>query len=162
MIKHVPIVPTTNFCKYMCCQKRFLPLVLAWSSTLHKAQGATYGHTPPGQPPNLGKKLIVDVGSSKMEKDCPGLAYVAVSRGNFMGKGYKMKSAIYFIRDNFNLQRLTGMSKLKNGSSQTLHCQRRENWIKHLLHSVHRKGVSDSEGEQIIKWAERDKVDKAH
>ena len=146
----------------MCCQKKFLPLVLAWSSTLHKVQGATYVHTPPGQPPNLGKKLIVDIGSSKMDKDCPGLAYVAVSRGNSMGKGDKMKSAIYFIGDNFKLQRLSGMSMIKNGSRQTFHCKRRDNWIAHLHKLVHDSGVSENEGENIIEWAEKFRIDKDH
>ena len=46
-------------------QRRVLPLILCWSSTVHKMQGTTVGHTVI----NLGSKVFA-----------PGQAYVALSR----------------------------------------------------------------------------------
>ena len=137
----------------MCCQRRFIPLVMAWASTLHKLQGATYGKVPPGQPPNPGTKLIIDLGAKRSESDNPGLAYVAVSRGNTMGKGNRMESAIYFS-NNVTSERLQRMTIKANCNDKNVHCLRRNNWIKHLQKNIHEGlDLTRRETTKLTSWA---------
>ena len=151
--QHVPIPPAVIYCKYMCCQRHFIPLVMAWASTLHKLQGATYGKVPPGQPHNPGTKLIIDLDAKRSESDNPGLAYVAVSRGSTMGKGNRMESAIYFS-NNVTSERLQRMTIKANCNDKNVHCLRRNNWIKHLKKNIH-DGSTMTPGtkNQLLSWA---------
>ena len=138
----------------MCCQRKFVPLKLAWASTIHKLQGTTYGPSKPGEPKNPGETLIVDVGPKSQEKTHPGLAYVAISRGTSMRSDDLLNSAIYFVGQNFSKNRLTNMSMLEDGKRKTMYSQRRENWIKHLNNNVH-EGLDIEERQQrrIMEWA---------
>jgi len=140
---------------------KFVPLRLAWATTIHKLQGATYGPTKPGEPPNPGTKLILNIGGVKNESRTPGLAYVAASRGNTTGKGDKLKSAIYFEGgDDFNLKRFTNMTLKADKSRKTLNCARRDNWIRHLKKNVH-KGLEGQRmtEERLMEWSSEYRVD---
>ena len=144
----------------MCCERRFIPLTLACATTIHKAQGTEAGKTEPPRPPNPCTKIIVDLGGKKFEKDCPGLAYVAMTRANSLGKGNIMESALFFEGD-FTLDRLTEMTKKKGTSELTVHCKRRANWIKHLEKNVHGGADLDPlEKERIIRWATYARMDE--
>ena len=149
----VPIPTCTVNCDRHCCERRYIPLVLAWARTIHQLQGSTVGPTEPGKPTNPMKRLVVDLGSVSFEKTCPGVAYVAVSRANTMGKGDVMKSAIYFIGNSFTKDRLTNMTKLKNGSRFTKPHSRRQNWISYLNKHINSfKTTCKSQRTALIKW----------
>ena len=138
----------------MCRERRFVPLALAWATTIHKAQGTEAGKTEPPRPPNPCNKIIVNLGKMHFEKTCPGLAYVAMTRANSLGKGNIMESALYFMGDDFTKDRLTGMTKKKGTNELTLHCKRRANWIKHLERNMHKGADLDAFGkERLIQWA---------
>jgi hypothetical protein len=150
-------------CKNFCCTRKFIPLVLAWASTIHKLQGCTFGRTAPGEPPNPGTKLIMDLGNAAAEKRCPGLAYVAVSRGNSTGKGDMMNSAIYFIGKNFTRERLTGMTMKNKGKDKCILCARRDNWIEHLKKNTHGLNRAISENsDALIEWSKTYRIDRKH
>ena len=138
----------------MCCIRRFVPLTLAWATTIHKCQGTEAGKTKPPRPPNPCKRVIVDMGNTGFEKRTPGVAYVAMSRANTLGKGDIMESAIYFMGNEFTKERLTDMTKSSSTKETTEKCKRRANWINHLEDAVH--GVDDlneDEKQNIIDWA---------
>ena len=138
----------------MCCIRRFVPLTLAWATTIHKCQGTEAGKTEPPRPPNPCKRVIVDMGNTGFEKRTPGVAYVAMSRANTLGKGNIMESAIYFMGNEFTKERLTDMTKSSSTKETTEKCKRRANWINHLEDAVH--GVDDlneDEKQNIIDWA---------
>jgi len=163
VLQFVPIPPVTIPCSNRCCVKKFMPLVLSWASTIHKLQGSTFGRTLPGEPPNPGIKLVIDLGDSKAEKRCPGLAYVAVSRGNSTGKGDVMKSAIFFIGKNFTKTRLMGMTLKNKGKEKCVLCARRDNWIAHLRNRVH--GIDENikrNAHHLIEWANTFRIDRMH
>lgn len=138
-------------------------MVLAWASTIHKLQGSTFGRTKPGEPPNPGIKLVIDLGDEKAEKRTPGLAYVAVSRGNSTGKGDMMKSAIYFIGKNLTRKRLMGMTMKNKGKEKCVLCSRRDHWITYLKRNSHKlqKDILLRQA-SIIEWAKSYKIDRQH
>jgi len=107
--------------------------------------------------------LIIDLGDTKSEKRSPGLAYVAVSRGNSTGKGNNMNSAIYFIGKNTTLKRLTGMTMKDGGKNKCVLCARRDHWIAYLKKRSHWL-QSDVEKKQnsIIQWAKEYRIDRQH
>lgn len=149
----VPIPTCVVTCNSHCCQRRYIPLVLAWARTIHQLQGSTVGPTEPGKPTNPMKRLVVDLGSASFEKTCPGVAYVAVSRANTMGKGDVMKSAIYFVGNSFTKDRLTNMTRLKNGSRATKPHSRRQNWISYLNKHINNfKLTSEYKKAELIEW----------
>ena len=144
----------------MCCERKFVPLSLAWATTIHKAQGTEAGKTEPPRPPNPCTRLIVDLGDKSFEKRCPGIAYVAMTRANSMGKGNIMESAIYFMGSNFTRDRLTYMTRKKGTNELTEHCKRRANWINHLHRNIHGGANLDAFGkERLIQWALYARID---
>ena len=160
-IQSVPIPCCTVSCRDHCCQRRFIPLVLAWARTIHQLQGSTIGETEPGKPSNPMKRLVVDLGSISFEKTCPGLAYVAISRANSMGKGNCMKSTIYFVGESFTKERLTNMTKLKNGGRRTKNHSRRTNWINYLNKHSHGFDANSKSKKYILEWCSSHVQDKA-
>ena len=87
----------------MCCIRRFVPLTLAWATTIHKCQGTEAGKTEPPRPPNPCKRVIVDMGNTGFEKRTPGVAYVAMSRANTLERGISWNQQ--FILWVMNLQK---------------------------------------------------------
>ena len=156
------IPPTTIPCNKMCCVRRFVPLSLAWASTIHKAQGTEAGKTEPPRPPNPCCRIIVELGDMSDEKRNPGLTYVAMSRANSLGKGDIMESALYF-KGKFTLDGLKKMTK-KQGTNELIDkCKRRGNWIKHLEKNVHEGAeLSKLEKKRLIQWAIDARLDEDH
>lgn len=159
-LQAVPIPTCKMFCENHCCQREYLPLIMAWASSLHKQQGSTVGPMPPDKPPNPCECLVMNLGTLQFEKTCPGLAYVAVSRANTMGRGDIKKSAIYFVGNDFTNERLTNMTMLKDGSRKTLKVKRRTNWIKHLHRDVHGDNLRQEWRDYIIRWSTTYVVDR--
>jgi len=77
--KWVPIPPVELQCQSHCCNVKFIPLTLAYAKTGHTFQGQSAG------PGHVIPCIIIQPGSSKMEKLCPGLLYMLLSRGSTIG-----------------------------------------------------------------------------
>ena len=73
--QHVPIPPQEVLCDKGCCVARYCPLILAWTTTVHKFQGFEPGF----QQGDLIDRIIASLNNLDWGK-CPGAAYVATSR----------------------------------------------------------------------------------
>jgi len=99
--KWVPIPQVELQCQSHCCTVKFIPLSLAYAKTGHTFQGqsAGIGHAIPC--------IIIQPGSSKMEKLCPGLLYMFLSRGTTIGTPEcRSNSSIFFISDELTKERI--------------------------------------------------------
>ena len=97
-----------------------MPLITAWSTTIHKFQGFEAGHDDTDR----FKYLIIDPGNRTWEtKNCGGL-YVALSRG-------KELSNIYWINDGMCRSRITMGAYRKDGTLCELY-KKRQHWVNYL------------------------------
>ena len=157
--QYIPIPPVTVPCNNHCCSREFLPMVLCWATTIHKLQGITIGPTEPGKPPNAIETLIVNIGSEKFEKNTPGLAYVALSCGNTMGKGDIMKSAVYISGD-FTRDQITGMTYCRGQKRKTVVSLRCQHFIDYLeCHKCCFK-LGDKQTKALMRWATSHRVNQ--
>jgi hypothetical protein len=79
-----------NFSNY-CCQCNFVPLSLAYAKTGHKFHDQTYS---PGHPIPF---ITVQPWMMKMERSCPGVLYMFLSRATTIGTAEdRSTSAIFF------------------------------------------------------------------
>jgi hypothetical protein len=150
----VPIPYRETTCDKGCCRKKYVPLTLAFATTLHTCQGINAGPTQPGQPSNAVQKIILDPGNKQFETFCPGLFYVGLSRATTMGNGDKMKSAIYFMGQNIKRDRLLRMTYKTNSNEKLLRVLRRDAWTSELDKNEHKGNTSDKTAKKLFRWAE--------
>ena len=122
----------------MCCTAKCCPLVTAWATTIHKFQGFEAGFDET----DMFWRLIINPGSEKWEKDCPGAFYVSLSRAKTMGSrtsdtDFPKDSAIYWIGEGVNTNRIRqgAYKKRKKRSDPIRHCDaviKRERWVQYL------------------------------
>jgi len=122
----VPIPQIELSCSNFCCLIRFIPLSLAYAKTGHTFQGQSAG------PDHAIKCIIIQPGSCSMEKLCPGLLYMFISRGSTIGeKGNRIRSSIFFVGDELTKERIKNLTKTKSG--ELCHkIKRRTRWINYL------------------------------
>ena len=104
---YVPIPTITKQCDLShgrtCCERKNIPLQLAFGKTIHTFQGQTAGVSKPGQPENQFKRIIVDPGDRKFESHNIGTFYMLLSRITTLGDPEDiMPSSIYFTGENFD------------------------------------------------------------
>ena len=122
----------------MCCTAKCCPLVTAWATTIHKFQGFEAGFDET----DMFRRLIINPGSEKWEKDCPGAFYVSLSRAKTMGSrtsdtDFPKDSAIYWIGEGVNINRIRqgAYIKRKKRSDPIRQCDaviKRERWVQYL------------------------------
>ena len=142
----------------MCCERKYLPLRLAFALTVHRCQGLSAGKSKPGQPRNAIQRMVLDVGSRGFEALCPGAAYTGISRATTLGEDTIMNSALFFIGDNLNNSRLINMSQYAKQKKTLLRIRRRNNWTEILARNTHRNGKPNNEIEILTKWANEKRV----
>ena len=101
----IPIPSIEMNCSNYCCQFMFVPLSLAYSKTGHTFQGQTCG---PGHPIPC---IIVQPGTIKMERTCPGLLYMFLSRATTIGTPEdRSTSAIFFFTNELTKKRIQNLT----------------------------------------------------
>ena len=89
-----------------------------------------------------------------------GLFYTLLSRatslGNIDDATFK-DSAIYFIGNNMNEDRIRNITKNSNGNDY-LKVSKRNAWIGYLHKHKHTSGISNPEKQSIFQWAESTKI----
>ena len=161
----VPIVPFTVSCnKCQCCERTFIPLKLAFAKTSHTFQGQNAGPVAKGQPPNAVQRIIVDPGTRQFEGQNPGLFYTILSRITTLGddddttpeeKRYK-NSAIYFIGNNMNQDRIKNITRQKSGEKYA-NVVKRERWVRYLKDHEIRCTLSPEVTTNLFNWANTEK-----
>ena len=123
--KVIPIVPIEVPCNQPeCgCKREFVPLKLSFAKTCHTFQGQNVGPVADGQPPNAIQTIVCDPGTCQFEGKNPGLFYTILSRvtslgdyGDNLPESDRFKnSAIYFIGQNMNKNRIRNITLQANG-----------------------------------------------
>jgi hypothetical protein len=85
------------------CKVQYIPLEVAFATTIHKCQGMSIGLSHPI------KRIIGDPGAKNGESLNPGLFYVLLSRAKTLGIG-RNDSAIYFCGEHMGIGRTQGMT----------------------------------------------------
>jgi hypothetical protein len=149
----VPIPPMEQRCRYNCCTRICIPLILAYGKTVHTFQGQTVGPAAPGRPENPIKRIIVEPGTRTFEGNNVGLFYTAMSRATTIGNpDDKMSSAIYFDGPNFSKQRITNLTRQQNGAMYHK-AYLRQRWVKFIRdNNVNRKQYTKSEMDKLFDW----------
>ena len=155
--KLFPIVPVEMLCNNGCCCKRkFIPLSLAFAKTIHTFQGGNAGPVDDGKPPNPIQRIICDPGTKQFEGINIGLFYTLLSRattlGNIDDTSFK-NSAIYFIGNNMNEDRITNITKNAHGNDY-LKVSKRKTWIDYLNKHEHTSGMDRLQKQNLFAWFE--------
>ena len=155
--KVVPIVPVTCLCNKHCCRRTFVPLTLAYSKTVHTYQGQSAGPTDKDKPRNAVQRIICDPGTRAFEGINVGLFYTILSRATTIGDtspdtDYK-DSAIYFIGDNMNKDRITNIT-LSKDQTPYQKVQKRTAWTNYLKQNTHKSNIENQDAAMLLSWAE--------
>jgi hypothetical protein len=106
----VPVPPFEIKCTSQCCTFRYIPLSLAYAKTGHTFQGHTVG------PGHAIPCIIIQPGNISMERNCPGLLYMFISRGTTIGtKENRYTSAIFFFTSELTKDHIQNLTKTKDG-----------------------------------------------
>jgi PIF1-like helicase len=156
----VPIAPHTVLCKFKCCSRTYMPLVLAYGKTAHTFQGQNVGPVTNGRVPNAIQKIIIDPGTRQFEGLNCGLFYTMLSRGTTLGDRLnKMSSAIYFEGSNFSRQRFENLTTKENNELYKL-AGLRARWVQYLReHELPKDSVNRMASEEIFLWANTTTID---
>lgn len=128
----MPIPVIEVFCDYYCCQRRYVPLDLAFSRTVHRFQGLSAGPVDEGKIKNMYECIVLDPDVKAAEGRNTGLFYTGVSRGTTLGDEDGLNSAVYFQGDNLTRQRIQELTKKTNSDEEYAQVQRRRKWVQHL------------------------------
>ena len=154
--KVVPIVPVKCMCNKHCCERLFVPLTLAYSKTVHTYQGQSAGPTDKDKPQNSVQRIICDPGTRAFEGTNIGLFYTILSRATTIGDTSSntdhKDSAIYFIGDNMNKDRITNITLSKNGTPYQK-VQKRTAWTNYLKQNTHTSNISTDQANFLLHWA---------
>ena len=161
--KVVPIVPVQCLCNKNCCTRTYVPLTLAYAKTIHTFQGGTAGPTEEGKPDNPIQRIVCDPGTRSFEGINIGLFYTILSRattiGNTAHTPYPKDSAIYFIGDNMNRERVSDLTLSKSGKPYRK-VQKRTAWTNYLRQHTHTSGLSREEQSSLMEWVQNTTIDK--
>ena len=156
----IPITPITIGCNnFGCCNRKFIPLKLAFAKTCHTFQGQSAGPVEKDQPPNPVKRIICDPGTRQFEGQNVGLFYTILSRATTLGdndscsdKDKFKNSAIYFIGSNMNKSRITNITKQQNGEKYS-NVLKRERWVRYLKEHETFCTLPQSTIQDLFDWA---------
>lgn len=143
-----------------CCQRTYVPLVLAFARTIHKAQGISVGPTGPGQIPNMYDVIVCDPGNRIRESGAPGILYTAVSRATTLGGPDGLGSAFYFLESaRVSLDRFEKITFKKDSVDLYETVIQRNVWIASQQPGYERRKsfmdrMSNDEKANILLWAE--------
>jgi hypothetical protein len=140
--KWVPIPPMELHCQSHCCNVQFIPLALAYAKTGHTFQGQSAGLelTIPC--------ILIQPGSSRMEKLCPGLLYMFMSHGTTIGSPKcRVNSAVFFTSDELTKQWIQNLTTTATGDI-CLKIKRQEKYGR----SIYRKTNCNYKLNHMRKW----------
>ena len=153
----VPIPFSTYRCRYQCCERQYYALQLAYARTIHKFQGLTAGPSQPGRPRNPYECIICDPGTKQVEGRSPGILYTSTSRGSTFGDESGLHSALYFDGDDFDEQRIYGLTKKKNSDENFLFVVNRDEWVQYLNKRTKQNPHTNQEMLDVKKWVKKTK-----
>ena len=126
----------TRMCNFQCCSVTYCPLVLAWASTIHKAQGMEAGQLPN----DYINVLCIDCGDLSTEHKNPGMCYVSASRARTLGddeQDHPIDSSLYWFGSGMSSSRIRDIALRwdPNNKRRKIQCKsvvERENWVNYL------------------------------
>ena len=136
-----------------CCRRTYVPLCLAYARTIHKFQGLTAGPVDEGKIPNMFECIICDPDEGKFESSALGLFYTAVSRATTLGDEDGMNSAIYFIGEHMNEERIRRIGMCKGSRNEFVRVNERRKWVRHIERSAKKSNLTKRKANEVLKWA---------
>ena len=133
LIQFVPIPPCEFCCTrgHDCCRRRYVPLGLAYARTIHKFQGLSAGPVDEGKIKNMYDVIVCDPDERQHEGKQTGLFYTALSRATTLGDSTGRGSAIYFVGDAFNRDRVKLLTRRSN-MFEFENVMNRRTWVAYL------------------------------
>lgn len=135
-----------------CCQRTYVPLVLAYARTTHRFQGLTAGPVDPGKVKNMFDVIVCDPDEGLYEKSALGLLYTAVSRATTLGDEQGLNSAVYFTGSDFNEQRIRGIGRCTDGISEYKRVLDRRTWVRYLHDRTRTSAFSKQDIVTMLEW----------
>jgi hypothetical protein len=149
---HVPIPKAKHFCNTKCCNREFIPLVLAWAITTHRFQGQSAGPVDSGKIPNSYESIVFDPHDSSAEQKHLGLFYTGLSRATTLGDEQGLNSAIYFTGNDATESRMSNIGRKKNSRDYYDSYVKRSKWVQHLAGNVYVGSMTGDKKEELCKW----------
>ncbi len=159
--QHVPIPVSEYSCNRAaaCCRRTHMPLCLAYARTIHKFQGLTAGPVDEGKIKNMFECIICDPDEGKFESSALGLFYTAVSRATTLGDDDGLNSAIYFIGEHMNEERIRRIGMCKSSRNEFVRVAERRKWVKHIESKTKGSNLSKKKEKEAIGWAKENKFE---
>jgi hypothetical protein len=155
---YVPIPCITLLCDKQCCARTFPPICLSFATTIHRCQGLTIGKNKEEQQQNSVQSMILDPGTKSFESNCPGTAYVGISRATSMNQNLIDDSSIFFCGKNINNNRFINMTKTPDGKKTHLTILRRNTWIMLLKTNTYEFSISEETKLQLYLWCNKTRI----
>ena len=130
---------------------------MAYARTIHKFQGLTAGPVDEGKIKNMFDVIICDPDEGKFENSALGLLYTAVSRATTLGDKDGLNSAIYFIGEHMNEERIRRIGKCKGTTKEFIRVEERRTWVEYLTKKTKKSSLSQRRQKRIIKWGKESK-----
>jgi hypothetical protein len=109
-----------------------VPLDLAFARTIHEFQGLSAGPVDPGKIPNMYDCIICDPDKKLSEVRATGLFYTALSRATTFGDSEGLNSAIYFMGENIDEDRIKNVTRAQRTNKEFKNVQLRRSWVAKL------------------------------
>jgi hypothetical protein len=147
----VALAPMLYSCSKHCCQRKQIPLALAFGKTKHTLQGTNVGESKPGQAVNPIKTIIADIGNKGVEGQTPDMAYALVARGTTLGNADRTKrSAIYFTGTDAVSSRFQDLNK--GYSREYVMFKKQQAWLTYVQNNTKEFNMTADKQDQLHKW----------
>ena len=129
---------------------------MAFARTIHKFQGLSAGPVDAGKIPNMYDCIICDPDMKQSEARATGLFYTALSRATTFGDSEGLNSAIYFMGENINEDRIKKITTAQRTNQEFKNVQLRRTWVTKLNAAADKTKTMKTDtkrAKELIHWS---------